>query len=194
MNKKNFWDDISEEWIKKKSGNFEKWQKQERMEFLNMLPSNSLILDLGCGSGKDVLFFNSMNHIAIGVDFSVKMLKKSRLTTCLCAELTKLPFKNNVFDGIWSCSVLKYLSPKQVVACLSEARRILKDNGYFWIGLDEGEGKSLYEVLEDFRATTNVYLYTEDTFRPIVEKVGFKIVKIERVKGLGRKLINFVLK
>lgn len=66
--------------------------------FLNDLPSNSSVLEVGCGNGKNMMYRQDLNFT--GIDNSEKLVeicKKKNLNVSLHC-MTNLPFENKSFD------------------------------------------------------------------------------------------------
>ena len=85
---------------------------------------------------------------------------------------------------------MKYLMPKAMLASLKEVRRVLRNGGVFWLGLDEGQGENI-EDREDMKLS--LQLHTEESIRPHLKNLGFKIIEIKRVKT-WRPFISFLMK
>ncbi len=86
------------------------------------------IIDIGCGAGRFIS--NSPSRIK-GVDGN-----KDSVETCIKkgydvvkADVTKLPFKDNSFDGVHCPHVIEHLQPKEAYKLLSELVRVLKKDG-----------------------------------------------------------------
>ena len=99
------------------------------------------ILELGCGHGRDTLYFARKGNAVHAVDFSgtavEAMMKRARelslaeSITGLCHDVRKsFPFENNSFDGCYShmlCCMA--LTTAQLECLFEEIRRMLKPNG-----------------------------------------------------------------
>src|SRR3989338_8657367 len=102
-----FYDDFAKKyWLRHSNPPVQSIQK-----FLKLLPnltdglfpaSNSLILDLGCGGGRDAIFFRSIYSKPICVDLSPVMCKKARENRLSTVQMDqeKLCFKPESFDGV----------------------------------------------------------------------------------------------
>jgi SAM-dependent methyltransferase len=92
------------------------------------------VVDLGCGSGRTLLWNRNWNATAVGVDiapfFSSDALRDVDL---LLADLRKLPFADGAFTKAYSLDVLEHLSPDALRAMLVEANRILAPGGTFFV-------------------------------------------------------------
>lgn len=96
-----------------------KWEK-----ITNFVKFKGLVLDLGCGTG----FITELIPNVIGCDSSIKMLGKcsERLRVVQC-DVECLPFKDAVFDTVFSLTVLQDVkNPEKVV---EEIKRVLKKKG-----------------------------------------------------------------
>ena len=188
---KDKWNALADSWSKQWIAPMEEWQWDERLSFAQCV-DNGLILDLGCGPGRDTGIFNGLGLSCVGLDFSEQMLRlaKENQGQTICADMTMLPFRSGTFNGIWSCSAMKYLMPKAMLASLKEVRRVLRNGGVFWLGLDEGQGENI-EDREDMKLS--LQLHTEESIRPHLKNLGFKIIEIKRVKT-WRPFISFLMK
>ena len=76
--------------------------------FLRYLPDNALILDLGCGSGRDTLAFKNKGYQVVATDYSKKLVDEASKLVGIDVrfesfyELSEL----NLYDGIWACASL----------------------------------------------------------------------------------------
>ena len=105
------------------------------------LPKGSFGLDAGCGIGLQTrLLSETVGHSGqvIGLDCSrdflnqankiVNRSEKSRKITFLEGNIQNLPFKNDVFDWIWSSDCVGY-APLEPMVFLKEMTRVVKPNG-----------------------------------------------------------------
>jgi SAM-dependent methyltransferase len=96
-------------------------------------PSDRLV-DLGCGSGRALLWNRDWRATTVGVDiapfFSSDALGEVDL---LLADLRKLPFADGTFTKAYSLDVLEHLSPEALRAMLAEANRVLAPGGALFV-------------------------------------------------------------
>ena len=81
------------------------------IKFLKYIPDGGKILDLGCGSGRDSLYFLQKGYDVTAVDASEKMVKLSSELTknkTLYLRIQDIDFQNQ-FDGIWACASLLHI-------------------------------------------------------------------------------------
>ena len=88
-----------------------------------------LILDAGCGTGLISARLKSFSPRILGADLSFGMIRQaaSRGQTVLQAELGALPFKDEVFDGVFSFKVLAHIPDLR--RTLEELKRVVKPSG-----------------------------------------------------------------
>jgi ubiquinone/menaquinone biosynthesis C-methylase UbiE len=92
---------------------------------------NSRLLDCGCGSGimtKDAI---KLGYDAIGIDISMEMIKIANNYNnhkFAVGSISKLPFKDNSFDGIICIGVIQYINKE--IDVFSEFCRVLKPKGF----------------------------------------------------------------
>ncbi len=128
---------------------------QER--FLSWLAPASLILDLGCGSGRDTKYFLERGYRAEAADGSEEMCRYAR-------RYTGIPVRRMLFeeldereryDGIWACSSLLHLPRSALADVLRKTEAALKPGGVlyasFKYGTFEGErnGRYFTDLTED---------------------------------------------
>ncbi len=93
------------------------------------------ILDVGCGSGYLLKEIRKFCNSIIGLDlqdiFDYRLLKDDKISF-VRANATKLPFKDEEFDMIYSMDVIEHI--KDDLAFLVESKRCLKKNGLIIIG------------------------------------------------------------
>jgi ubiquinone/menaquinone biosynthesis C-methylase UbiE len=102
---------------------------------LTQITSNSLLLDMGCGTGNYTISLKSFASCVIGTDISLGMINKARnkfinLDVINC-DITFLPFTKSIFDALYLIQVFHHIDDKS--GLLKEAHRILKKKGYLAI-------------------------------------------------------------
>lgn len=105
------------------------------------------ILDLGCGNGRNLIYFMRSGYDVYGVDTSQTFINNVRfLTKQLCPEipdnnfrlesLDKLSFDKAYFDVVVSSAVFHFAeNDEQFLKWLKESWRVLKPNGMLFARL-----------------------------------------------------------
>ena len=101
----------------------------KRVEIKNLF-SNKKILDLGCGIGAEPIVLSKFAKLVVGVDIIEHKeweIFKSRKIKFQKASSTKLPFKDNAFDGVYLKDLLHHI--KGINKTFEEIKRVTKANG-----------------------------------------------------------------
>lgn len=112
------------------STRYKPWPQVVR--FLESLPENCFIADVGCGNGKYLKYDDKYRHMMVGTDISENLLKicKERGCEVFTADSLILPIKSCSFDHAISIAVLHHFSNDlQRKRALSELLRIIKPDG-----------------------------------------------------------------
>lgn len=119
--------------------------------FLRYLPDNALILDLGCGSGRDTLAFKKKGYQVVATDYSKKLVDKASKLVGIDVrfesfyELSEL----NLYDGIWASASLLHCERKRLPEVIGKILAALKMNGICYMSFKYGE-KDRYKDGRDF--------------------------------------------
>lgn len=118
------------------SVDFEATQKK----FTDRLPQGAMILDFGCGSGRDTKYFLEQGYRVEATDGSIELCK-------LASEYTGIEVKHMLFqelseveayDGIWACSSILHLPLKELADVMRKTVTALKDNGIIYTSFKYG--------------------------------------------------------
>lgn len=98
--------------------------------FLDNIPQNSIIGDIGCGNGKNMLYRKDCTNI--GCDFSENLVKicLEKNLQVISGDILNIPFKDNMFDFTICIAVIHHLSTNEKrKKAISELLRVTKPNG-----------------------------------------------------------------
>jgi SAM-dependent methyltransferase len=127
--------------------------------FLKHLPFGAQILDAGCGSGRDSLYFTQQGYQVTAFDASRPLVRlASQLTGLDVIHTTFLEFKTyHKFDGIWACASLIHVPRNQIQQVIIHLAEFLKPGGLFYVSFKYGDQ-------EEVRRGRFFNDYTEETF------------------------------
>jgi len=125
------------------------------------------VLDVGCGDMIDRVGFTPGNEY-VGIDIT-----RSKYTTVI-ADVHKLPFQGDSFDGCICNAVLEHIWGPQVA--LSEINRVLKRNGMLWVSVP---------FLQHIHASSDFRRFTGQGLAWEVEKAGFLVERVHGFYGVG---------
>jgi ubiquinone/menaquinone biosynthesis C-methylase UbiE len=174
--------------------------KESIDRFLALLPHNPSILDAGCGAGRDSQEFFKKGARITGIDISEGLLKEARKVNpsieFIYGDLTAIPFKNEIFDGVWSEASLVHLEKlEDVQKALNECYRVLKPEGALHLYVKKQMGSNETEVIKDSLSNHERFFryYTEKGLEEILTQIGFSILEIKQSDDRhGRKEVQWL--
>ena len=102
-------------------------------KFLAPAPEDR-VLDLGCGSGRALLWNRDWRSTTAGIDIAPFFAEEARTgVDLLLGDLRRLPFADGTFTKAYSLDVLEHLSPEALRAMLTEAARVLTPGGQLFV-------------------------------------------------------------
>ena len=135
-------------------------------KFLQLLDSQSSILDFGCGSGRDTKYFLEKGYHVTATDGSAELCKLASAFTGI--EVKEMLFQElddiNKYDGIWACSSILHLPKKELFPVLRKKCIALKSAGVIYSSFKYGD----FEGERNGRYFTD---FTEDTFRDFIKDI-----------------------
>ena len=120
--------------------------------FLEYLPKTHLsnqqkILDVGCGSGRDSVFFANQGFEVVAIDGSKSLIELAQQTDtrigwqCLrFDEIAKQSWQNQ-FTGIWACASLLHVAFDDLPKILNDLLSCLKPNGVLYASFKYGDSE-----------------------------------------------------
>jgi len=135
--------------------------------FLAQLPAGALILDFGCGSGRDSRYFLQKGYRVEACDGSEEMVKAATrnagipVKKMLFSELNE----ENRYDGIFACASILHVPSKELPDILTRMKRAVKPGGILYVSFKYGT----FEGIRNGRYFTD---QTEESLQVILDKVG----------------------
>jgi ubiquinone/menaquinone biosynthesis C-methylase UbiE len=115
------------------------WPDTKR--FAEHFSPGQLVLDLGCGNGRDLRYFEGRGIKVAGLDFSLGQLSTARRKpdsqpSLVLGDVVQLPFKGSMADGALLGAVLHHIpAAGERTMALNEALRCLKPGGLCLAGV-----------------------------------------------------------
>ena len=168
-------------------------------EFISLIPKDAKILDIGCGSGRDVQYFLDYNLNPTGIDISHEMINEAKTRVpngdFKKMDMRNLKFKENTFDALWACASLLHISRKELPKVLQNLNKIIKPNGILFIALKEGEGSKIIRE-QKYKDLPRLFVYyNKSEIEKLINENGFSIIKSEIEKGTEKtNWINILCK
>ncbi|MDB4933484.1 MAG: methyltransferase [Labilithrix sp.] len=130
------------------------------------------ILDFGCGPGRDLAYFTSQGHEAVGLDGSLRFVEMARAATgceVLHQSFLELSLPSARFDGIFANASLFHVPSQELPRVLVALRDALRPRGVLFSsnprGRDDegwsGDRYGAYHTLESWRGYLTAAGFTE---------------------------------
>lgn len=109
-------------------------------KFLKYLPKTGKILDVGFGSGRDMIYFKSLGYDVEGIDTSNEFVKNMKIKGFKVSVLSILKMNcSNRYDGIWACASLLYVKREELEQAIINCVNALKKNGILYCSFKYGD-------------------------------------------------------
>tara|TARA_Y100001970_G_C14249837_1_gene870992 strand:- start:950 stop:1552 length:603 start_codon:yes stop_codon:yes gene_type:complete len=146
-------------------------------DFGNNFTSSSIVLDAGCGNGKNIKYFQHKCNV-IGIDkcenlVNICIEKGYQVTN---EDVTSLSFQNNTFDFIMSIAVIHHIDTEEMrVNAIKELIRVLKPGGKLLITCWAFEADEYSKKKNFIKGDNMVKFNTKEILRYyyIYDKEGF---------------------
>jgi len=111
--------------------------------FLSYMKPYASILDAGCGSGRDTMYFSKRGYKVSAFDYSPALVKMA--TKLTGQEILNLSFQDlrfeNQFNGVWACSSLLHLPMDEMHDAIYRLSRSMKTDGVLYASFKYGKGE-----------------------------------------------------
>lgn len=159
--------------------------------FCNRLNPGSTILDIGCGSGRDLKYFRSVGYQPLGLEPSSKLAEHARqYSKCEIMETTIQDFESqNQFDGVWASASLLHLSPGELMQALEKISSFMHAGSVFYCSFKYGDE----ELMREGRYYNDLTLESFSSLKPdTLEVISSRVTEQER-PDLTQKWLNLLL-
>ena len=144
---------------------------------LDYLPAGGSILDIGCGSGRDLLWFKNEGFQATGFERASNLAELAgQRSGCPVIEGDFVDYDFSLLkaDALVLIGALVHVQHKDLACTLIKICKALTQGGHILLSLKEGEGVRQHEDGRLF------YLWTDLQLRQIFNERGFLVVDFSR--------------
>lgn len=138
--------------------------------FLPLVRPGGRILDIGCGSGRDLAVFLQRGFKASGIDASAALARLAAEHSgapCLCQRVETLD-TTCALDGLWACASLLHLAKEVLPDVARRLYEALVPGGVLYATVQVGAGTA---TLSDGRFYS---YFAPEEFAALFEGVGFQ--------------------
>ena len=163
-------------------------------KFLHYIPKKSEILDIGCGSGRDSLYFKNQGLNVIAIDNNphfVEFTKEHAGVETYLKSFQEIDYVNK-FDAIWACASLLHCQKNKLTEIFFKLAKALKENGIIYTSFKYGT----FSGIRSDRFFTDL---NEELLDKILDVVNnLKIIEIwittDKRKENAEKWLNILLR
>lgn len=104
-------------------------------------PPPFVLLDFGCGPGRDLAYFRSLGHEAVGLDGAARFVEMARVTGCevLQQSFLHLALPPERFDGVFANASLFHVPSEALPRVLGELWQTLRPGGVLFCSNPRGD-------------------------------------------------------
>ena len=136
--------------------------------FLDELPVNSSLADIGCGNGKNMLYRTDLKSTGMDLCESFVEICINRGLNVVRGDIRSIPFESDSFDNSISIAVIHHLEKREDrVKAIEEILRITKNDGKILI--------SVWAFEQDEKSKRK--FLTQDEMVPFQKKNGEKFYR-----------------
>jgi 2-polyprenyl-3-methyl-5-hydroxy-6-metoxy-1,4-benzoquinol methylase len=119
-------------------------------EFLPLIPNHGHILDAGCGSARDAMYFKQQGFTVSAFDASKNIAKLASNYLQQTVEVKAFQQLNftNMYDGIWCCASLLHVPKVELPQVFLKLQNALKPNGVLYVSFKYGTQERVHNGRE----------------------------------------------
>jgi len=137
------------------------------------LKPGATILDIGCGSGRDLLWFKNRGFEVVGFERSpglAGLVRKNVGCEVIEGDFETYDFSRLSVDAIMLIGALVHLPHNKVSAVLISINKALKDDGKIFLSLKKGAGNTSDSHGRIF------YLWNDGELRDLFKDLGLDVI------------------
>jgi SAM-dependent methyltransferase/diadenosine tetraphosphate (Ap4A) HIT family hydrolase len=142
--------------------------------------TDGMVLDAGCGAGRDSLRFTQRGRAVIALDASTAMLREVPTHSGilrLMGDIRRLPLAVGGVGAIWCSAVLLHLERSMVRAAFGEFFRVLAAAGLVTVSAKEGEGHDATPMPDSCGYRRHFFYYKLDDLIQLARLEGFEPIR-----------------
>ena len=165
-----------------------------REKFVDTLPpGRNLIIDAGCGTGRDLRGFATLGVTALGIDLSSQLLAVADGAAPLIrADFRSMPLADASIAGVWSMASLVHLTKHESLQALREFARVVGAHCPVFISVMAGATGQWLDGGGGPRWFTGM---TPNDIQVLAEAAGLELASIAPSQGsIGGRWLNASLR
>ncbi len=149
-----------------------------------ILNPGSTVLDIGCGSGRDLLWLKKKGFQPTGFEYSSNLAEFARKNSgcpVMEGDFSVFDFSQLQFDAVLLVGALVHVELSQLKQVLTNINRVLSEKGYIYLTMKKGQGQ---QKSKDGRVFT---LWLENDLEEIFTELNLSILDISQQVSKIRK-------
>ncbi len=153
------------------------------------------LLDVGCGPGRHMAWFESQGARSTGIDLSRAMLLHARRLvrgSVFQMDMRNLGLHDAAFNAIWCCASLLHLPRSEAPGALRELRRVLVRGGICFLAVQEGTGEG-WERRQRYGSVERLFTrYSSPEMATLLRQSGFDLQEQGRTNNGSPVWLQFL--
>lgn len=137
-------------------------------EFVPLVSPKGTILDLGCGSGRDTLYFSQQGFHVVPLDATKEFVDHTFQLTGIQpvhTSFANMELAPQSFDAVWACASLLHVPRTELADILKKIRGALKPQGILYLSFKYG----IFEGMRNGRYFTDM---DESSLASLMSRTG----------------------
>lgn len=176
----------------------EDWKDKAYVDnFLNYLKNGSSILDIACGTGELLEYYNDKGFIATGIDISKEMvdISKSRVPNAnvINMNLYNLDKLEEKFDAISATFILVHIPKEKIDEVINKISERLNRDGIFFTVFTTSLKEGIQEEPLDSNYKYYAVNYSKEEIYSILTNNGFEILESIEATRINKSDVAIVI-
>ena len=158
------------------------------------LSNGAMVLDVGCGAGRDLLWFKKKGFEVIGFERSAGLAELAREYSgveIIEGDFETYDFSFILVDAIIASGSLVHVQHERLAEILRNIVHALEKHGIFYASLKQGEGTKTDDLGRPF------YFWKDEKLREIFESLDFEVLDFYQNKSIANSddiWLSYILK
>jgi len=135
------------------------------------------ILDVGCGSGRDLIWLQKQKFKVTGFERSAGLAELARCNVgcdVILGDFETFDFSKYTFDAMLLCGALVHIPHTRLIGVVGHVIQGVRDGGYILISLKAGEG------CESGIDNRIFYLWKDEDLRELLDSLGLAVIEFQQ--------------
>lgn len=176
----------------------EDWKDRKYVnKFLTYLNHNDSVLDIACGTGELLKYYNDVGLKTTGIDISKEMvnISKSKVPNAniMNMSLYDIDILEEKFDGISVTFTLVHIPKEKINEVIGKINGKLKDNGKLFLVFTTSLKEGLQAEPLDSNYKYYAVNYSRDEVCNILENNGFEILESKEETRINKSNVGIII-